>query len=719
MDSDCRISDYRNVLSSEPETLLEEWIYSNRKVCYRYMIRKNALYSDGTKDYRIPCEPEEFEPLKVRLRAQRGELTVRLFYGEGLESFKVIPMEKADGDEYFDYYEGVMELNSRPVNYYFEISDGEQKCYYNNAGAADKVQDRFHFTVTPGFGTPDWAKGAVIYQIYVDRFYNGDTSNDVTDKEYFYVGDFVRKEEDWYQYPASVGIREFYGGDLAGILKKLDYLKELGVEVLYLNPIFVSPSNHKYDTQDYDYVDPHFGVIEEDCEEEIPEGVYDNREAYRYKKRVTSLKNLRKSNELLIQLAEEAHERGMKVILDGVFNHCGSFHKWLDREGIYEGEEGFKPGAYWDKESPYRDYFNFREDKWPANGSYSGWWGYETLPKLNYEGSRKLYEEILKIAAKWVSPPYNCDGWRLDVAADLGLSREFNHRFWRDFRKAVKEANREAVILAEHYGDSREWLMGDEWDTVMNYDAFMEPLTWFLTGMEKHSDSYEESLYNSGTAFDGFMKNAMTAFQTPSLLTAMNELSNHDHSRFLTRTNKRVGRTATLGPRAAEAGVDKGVLREAVTVQMTWPGAPTIYYGDEAGLCGWTDPDNRRSYPWGREDMDLIRFHRDIIHIHKSYDALKTGSLLMLHTGYGYLCYGRFDKQDKFIIALNNTEAPMEVEIEAWRIGIKDSDTLSRLILTTREGYLLDSEMYYTDDGILRLHLLPVSSLVIKNFVES
>lgn len=682
------------------------------------MINKSALYSDGTKDYRVPPEPEEFDAVKVSLRAGKGQLKININLITEKKDIEVINMEKSSGDDYFDYYEGVIPLADVPVRYYFEINDGSTTCYYNKAGAVERPQDKYHFNLTPGFHTPDWAKGAVIYQIYVERFYNGDTTNDVENREYFYVGDYTRKVEDWYQYPASVGIREFYGGDLAGVIKKLDYLSGLGVEVLYLNPIFVSPSNHKYDTQDYDYVDPHFGVIEEDCEETMPEGVYDNREAYRYKKRVTSLVNLNKSNELFAKLVELAHQRGMKVILDGVFNHCGSFHKWLDREGIYEGQEGFEAGAYWEEESPYRDYFNFREKSWPENKNYDGWWGYETLPKLNYEGSEKLYQKILKIGAKWVSPPYSCDGWRLDVAADLGLSREFNHKFWKDFRRVVKEANPEAIILAENYGDSKEWLLGDEWDTVMNYDAFMEPLTWFLTGMEKHSDSYEETLYNSGTAFEGLMKNAMASFQTSSLFTAMNELSNHDHSRFLTRTNKKVGRTATLGPKAAEAGINKGVLREAVTVQMTWPGAPTVYYGDEAGLCGFTDPDNRRSYPWGREDRDLLQFHKDIIHIHKSYEALRTGSHLMLHTGYGYICYGRFDKQDKFIIALNNTDAPMEVRIDAWRIGIKDTDTLSRLILTTGEGYIIDSEMYYTDGGILKLYLPAVSSLIIKNFVE-
>ena len=196
-------------------------------------------------------------------------------------------------------------------------------------------------------------------------------------------------------------------------------------------------------------------------------------------------------------------------------------------------------------------------------------------------------------------------------------------RFWRDFRKAVKEAKPDALILAEHYGDPSSWLDGDQWDTVMNYDAFMEPLTWFLTGMEKHSDERHDEYYGDGELFFQIMFRQMSRFHVQSLQVAMNELSNHDHSRFLTRTNRTAGRTGTLGPEAAEAGIKKGVLRMAVVVQMTWPGAPTIYYGDEAGLCGWTDPDNRRGYPWGREDLELIEFHKYLTRIRKSNPALK------------------------------------------------------------------------------------------------
>ena len=237
--------------------------------------------------------------------------------------------------------------------------------------------------------------------------------------------------KDWNKLPAvRMGIREFYGGDLQGVLDKLDYLQELGVEVIYFNPLFVSPSNHKYDIQDYDYIDPHFGKIVKNDGELMKDWETENKYASRYITRVTDKANLEASNQLFIRLVEELHRRGMRVILDGVFNHCGSFNKWMDRERIYENQEGYEPGAYVSQDSPYRSFFKFHnEHEWPYNSFYDGWWGHDTLPKLNYESSPKLEEYILHIAAKWVSPPFNVDGWRLDVAADLGQSQEYNHEF--------------------------------------------------------------------------------------------------------------------------------------------------------------------------------------------------------------------------------------------------------------------------------------------------
>ena len=679
-----------------------------------------ALFADGTEFYRCPSEPDPYDRVRLRLRCARENLdaVILVFNDERIE------MEKLYNDRLFDYYETFVQLGTEQVFYYFEIHCGQMVCYYNNVGLCNSVEEYYNFTMTPGFHTPDWAKGAIFYQIYVDRFYNGDRSNDVEDNEYIYIGEGTSKVTDWNKYPAAMGVREFYGGDIAGVMQKLDYLQDLGVEVIYLNPIFVSPSNHKYDIQDYDYVDPHFGRIVKDEGELLQKDEqgnwksdpdYPNKAASRYICRVTDKENLEASNQLFAEFVEEVHRRGMKVILDGVFNHCGSFNKWLDRECIYENAEGYEKGAYVSADSPYNTFFKFREHQWPYNPHYDGWWGHDTLPKLNYEESPALFDYIMHVGRKWVSPPYNVDGWRLDVAADLGQSGEYNHYFWKEFRRNVKEANPNALILAEHYGDPTEWLKGDEWDTVMNYDAFMEPLTWFLTGVEKHSDEYRQDQLGNPDSFFGSMRHFMTRFHTQSLQVAMNELSNHDHSRFLTRTNRKVGRTAYLGPEAANEGVDKAIMRLAVMIQMTWPGAPTIYYGDEAGLCGWTDPDNRRAYPWGREDQDLIDFHKEIIRVHKDYQAMKTGSIMFLHGQYQFISYGRFNEQDKFVIAINSGDQPVSVELPVWRLGLTEATRMARLINTSPEGFSLETAMYSVENGILRLNCPPKYGVVIKN----
>ena len=674
------------------------------------IINRKALFSDGTGMFRIPMEPDCYEVVVIRFRTAMNNVdSVYLVCGQDR-----ILMKKSYTAQLFDYYECQLQLSDKKVTYYFEVTAGQGRCFYNQKGAASELNQYYDFVIQPGFKTPDWAKGAVFYQIFVDRFYNGDTGNDVLTGEYSYIGEQVTRVNEWGKYPAMMGVREFYGGDLMGIIKKLDYLQNLGVEVIYLNPIFVSPSNHKYDTQDYDYVDPHYGVVVKDEGELLQPGDLNNQQATRYITRVTDKANLEASNQLFIHLVEEVHKRGMRIILDGVFNHCGSFNKWLDHERIYENQPGYEKGAYIDEKSPYHDFFRYREQNWPYNERYDGWWGHNTLPKLNYEDSTKLYEYIMNIAAKWVSPPFNCDGWRLDVAADLGHSEEFNHRFWKDFRKTVKQANPEAIILSEHYGDPSAWLQGDEWDTVMNYDAFMEPITWFLTGVEKHSDEFRSDLLGHADIFFESMQHFMSKFNTQSLLVAMNELSNHDHSRFLTRTNRKCGRVNTVGSEAAEQNVNKGIMRIAVAMQMTWPGAPTVYYGDEAGVCGWTDPDNRRTYPWGREDMELIRLHKELIQIHKSYDALKVGSILFLCGGDRYISYGRFDEKDRFVVVVNCGSAEKTIEIPVWELGVLDDNRLVQLIMTTEEGFDLSAKIYYGENGILKLMLPALSSVILK-----
>ena len=676
-------------------------------------MNKNALFCDGTSDYVIPAEPGIHEKVRLRFRTARDDAQEVCLISGG----EALQMQKISSGEVFDYYETEVQLTDTMFVYYFRIKSESEELCYHRCGVSEHPVEYYNFRIMPGFSTPAWAKGAVMYQIFVDRFCNGDPSNDVEDGEYVYIGEPVCKVKDWNEFPAAMDIRRFHGGDLQGVLDKLDYLEELGVEVIYFNPLFVSPSNHKYDIQDYDYIDPHYGVIIEDGGEVLPEGEKDNTRATKYQKRTGDIRNLEASNRLFAKLVEEMHTRGMRVILDGVFNHCGSFNKWMDRERIYEPQPEYEKGAYVSAQSPYRDFFHFfdeREEAWPYNKNYDGWWGHDTLPKLNYEDSPTLEEYILNIGKKWVSPPYNADGWRLDVAADLGYSNEYNHIFWENFRKAVKSANPQALILAEHYGDPGEWLQGDEWDSVMNYDAFMEPLTWFLTGMEKHSDERRTDLWGNADNFVNTMNHFMASMLTPSLQVAMNELSNHDHSRFLTRTNHIVGRVAQLGSKAAEEGINLAVMREAVAVQMTWVGAPTVYYGDEAGVCGFTDPDSRRTYPWGNENRELIEFHREMIRIHKREKPLRTGSLKMLSWSSNVLAYARFQEGEQIIVVLNNSKELKEVTIPVWQAEVPMKGKMERLMYSWEKSYTTERDIYLVEDGETVVNMGKHSVLIMK-----
>ncbi len=679
----------------------------------------NSIFSDETEMFRSPSEPDPNETVTIRIRIRKdGVRRVMLLTAE---PEMAILMHCSRSDETFDYYETQIVCLENKVCYSFLIETDSCNISYQKNGArllgpGEKPDIRYAFSFTPGFHVPQWARGAVQYQIMVDRFCNGNPGNDVTNNEYYYVMGHARHMDDWDAPVDDTDIRNFYGGDLQGVMSKLDYLQQLGVEVIYLNPIFISPSSHKYDTQDYDHIDPHFAVIEEDVDHAMQSWETHNGYAPRYIKRVTSVFNLYASDNYFARLCQELHGRGMKIILDGVFNHCGSYNKWMDREGIYLGKAGYETGAFQDVESPYRKYFSFREKGSGRYGDYEGWWGYSTLPKLNYEGSPELCEQILEIAEKWASAPYSIDGWRLDVAADLGHSDEFNHSFWKKFRQRVKKVNPDILILAENYGDSMSWLQGDEWDTVMNYDAFMEPVTYFLTGMEKHSDGFSQDLYQNGQAFFDTMLAKMARMQEPSLYSAMNELSNHDHSRFLTRTNRMVGRLSTNGSEAAGYNISKAVFREAVVMQMTWPGCPTIYYGDEAGQIGWTDPDCRRTYPWGREDGSLIAMHGALAAMRREHPVFAGGSIKPVYADIGVISYARFDRDEFALVCCNNREESVTVHLDVLSAGVKDGTAFRVLFRTDRGGFDCPDEGIGTaEDGVLCVSLEPQSSVVLTD----
>ncbi|MDO5455669.1 MAG: alpha-glycosidase [Eubacteriales bacterium] len=689
-----------------------------------------AVFTDQTDGY---LSLEKDMTVRIRLRTARGNADrVRICVlpetetsPECLAQPVRLPMRGAAGsgrNERFDIYHVRVTpeiTGGKGFSYWFELEYGAKEYVHTRRGT-DEVTDPQKtpagaWYYVPDFRVPRWAKGAVMYQIFTDRFANGDPGNDVTTGEYMYYEKPVVHVGNWDVNPAQDDIRNHYGGDLQGIINKLDYLKDLGVEALYLNPVFLSPSNHKYDTQDYEHIDPHFGRIVEDSDasEEMrkEEGISPadpqvsadeqsayNRQSAEYLARVTSPENLEASDELFAELVRKAHRRGIRVILDGVFNHCGSAHKWMDRDGIYLGRGDYAPGAYQRQNSPYHDYFSYTAEDWPDHPEPECWWDVSTLPKLNYEKSEQLQKEILHIAARWVSPPFSADGWRLDVAADLGHSSQFNHEFWRKFREAVKTANPAALIIAENYCNSSEWLHGYEWDGIMNYEGFMEPVGWFLTGMEKHCEYFREDLIGDPDMFwNGIFLLDQEKIPQAALMVSMNQLSNHDHARFLTRTSLTVGRLGQNGPDGtmltsedAGRGVRRAVFREAVLLQMTLPGMPTLYYGDEAGVCGFTDPDNRRTYPWGAEDRDILTFHKELIRIRHENPCLRNGSLVRLTDAQGVLSFGRFDRDGVCIIALNNRDEDYTLRIPVKYAGAL-GNTMELLAWTDRSGFIMEN----------------------------
>jgi len=508
---------------------------------------------------------------------------------------------------------------------------------------------------------PSWARGAVYYQIFIDRFCNGDASNDVATAEYSYNNRYpVIKAQSWNEEINTFDVNHFYGGDLEGVWDKFPYLKELGVEVILFNPIFVSPSNHKYDVEDYDNIDPHLtskhARNQEDDRELTP-------------------------NEYFVYFMKAAHEAGFRVVLDGVFNHCSITNAWVS-------------------DTVRSNYFKKKSD-----GSLDFWWDVETLPKINYDESPEAIDEIMRIARKWVSAPHYCDGWRLDVAPELGYTPETNHAFWKRFNAEVKAANPEAVVFAEIYDDPETWLKNSEWDSVMNYRGFFDPVSYFFTGMEKHSDGVSPELLANAEAFAKMLKSGMDSLPGDIAFAALNQLDNHDHSRFITRTNGRVGRLAEAGTAAAGEGVRLDAYLAAIVFQMTYPGAPGIYYGDEAALCGWTDPDSRRAMPWDKPDYRLYDFYKQVIKLHK-LPALKVGTYKLLCTDGGVFAFMREKAGKKIVVVINMEDNDREIQIEVA------GTVASRLLVCNGGGYNVGAKQIELSEGGLSVIAPRVSAAV-------
>ncbi|KGI76874.1 glycoside hydrolase family 13 protein [Oleiagrimonas soli] len=599
----------------------------------------NGLFHDQGPLYDNHPEPTASQSVTLTLRTFKGDITSAniKYYDEADSSFHWVAMHWSSNDATgrFDYWQGTIPASASEKYYRFQINDGSSTAWYNAAGISSSEPSSGDFFIVPGFTTPNWMKNGVVYQIFPDRFYNGDTSNDVTNGQYTYGGCATEQHAWGSSVTSNVGgcnSSVFFGGDLQGVIDKLGYIKNtLGADIIYLNPIFKSPTNHKYDTEDYTTVDPAFGT-----------------------------------NSLLQTLIGDVHStsNGPKgyVILDGVFNHTGDTHKWFDKYNWWSSN-----GAYESQSSTWYNYYTFQQ--WP--NTYSGFFGIASMPKLNYGASgsavrNAIYGSGSSVMQTYLKAPYSIDGWRLDAAQYLDAngnngSDSVNHQIMREMRTAVMSVNPNAEILGEFWGDASSWLdTGDQWDGAMNYNGFTNPVSEWICGVDESGNS--NSLTPSG--LDSWLHGTRADLPTDVQQTMTNELGTHDTSRFATRCGGDIWKTY-LG----------------LIFQMTYVGTPTIYYGDEYGMQGGNDPDDRRTFDWsqGTTNNSAVALTQKLIAIRKQYSALRTGSFMTLLTDDSNHIYafGRFDASHRIAVVLNNDSSSHTVTIPAYQLSMTDGSTVT------------------------------------------
>jgi len=453
---------------------------------------------------------------------------------------------------------------------------------------------------------PQWVADQVFYQIFPDRFARSEPRSAEQDNVYYHHAagrDIVLRSWDD-PLTAEAGGSTFYGGDLDGISENLPYLKKLGVTALYLNPVFVAPSVHKYDTEDYRHVDPQFG-----------------------------------GDQALLRLRHNTRRAEMRLILDGVFNHSGDSHGWFDRHN--RGSDG----ACHNSSSHWRDWYSFS-----AEGKALDWLGYASLPKLDFSSEtliNEIYRDEDSIVRHWLKAPWSMDGWRLDVVHMLGEGggARNNLQHIAGITKAAKETQPEAYILGEHFGDARQWLQADVEDAAMNYRGFTFPLWGFLANTDI---SYDPQMIDAQTCM-AWMDNYRASLSHQQQLRMFNQLDSHDTARFKSLLGKDVAR-----------------LPLAVVWLFTWPGVPCIYYGDEVGLDGNNDPFCRKPFPWNKEqqDRDLLALYQRMAKLRHRTQALRHGGCQVLYAEDNVVVFVRVLKQQRVLVAINRGE-PCEVVLEA------------------------------------------------------
>ena len=646
------------------------------------MNEKFIIHDSHMEFFRSPfgavcCNDELFLRLKIQGQDAPDTVVLRLWQDSIGERKLEMKLKQEPSDSLIYEVQLNVSRETGVLWYYFIITIKDTIYFYGNQ--TDKLGGvgRLYESIPPAYQvtvykqgavTPEWFKNGVMYQIFPDRFYNGTGQVLNPKKDSVIQGDWTNHP--YYIRDADNGrivAYDFFGGNLQGVIEKLPYLKELGINVIYFNPIFSSPSNHRYDTGDYKTVDSMLG-----------------------------------DNQVFEELCTKGKECGISVILDGVFSHTGSDSIYFNREGNYPGV-----GAYQSKESIYYKWYRFENHP----DKYEAWWGIDTLPNVEeneasyidfiIEGQDSVIKQWLKLGAK---------GWRLDVADELPDS------FIKKIYKTMKEVDEDSVLIGEvwedasnkeSYGKLRQYLQGEEMDSVMNYPFRQITLDFMLGTMDANAVH---------RAFMSLAEN----YPSHNLYAMMNLIGSHDVPRVLTLLGEAppadsltVAQQAKYRLPQEKQQLAVARLKMLVLWQMTFPGVPSVYYGDEAGLEGYKDPYNRGTYPWGKENVELLTWHKKMIALRNQYDVFKTGrwfSLPAHEQVYAYIrsitngqdIFGH-SKQDNTAVVLFNRSSDsitVQLPVRAWCHGIM-LDLLN------------DNQQIPIVDGVLTISLQPLEGKVL------